>query len=91
MKVIKFSAARKRLRETLDECERTEEPVLIDSINNQMIIVSKKMFDEMNKKALIEPKMYDLLQEIVTNFKHGNSDHTEINDSYIDVIDKLVN
>ncbi len=36
------------------------------------------------------PEMYSLLQEIVTNFKHGNSDHTEINDSYIDVIDNLL-
>ena len=36
------------------------------------------------------PEMYDLLQEIVTNFKHGNSDHAEINDSYIDVIDQLL-
>jgi len=49
MKVIKFSAARKRMREMLDECERTEEPVLIDSINNQMVVVSKKMFDEIMK------------------------------------------
>ena len=36
------------------------------------------------------PEMYHLLQEIVTNFKHGNSDHAEINDSYIDVIDRLL-
>jgi len=49
MKVIKYSAARKRLREVLDECVRTEEPVLIDSINNQVVVVSKKMFDEMNE------------------------------------------
>ena len=49
MKVIKFSAARKRLRETLDECVLTEEPVLIDSINNQVVVVSKKVFDEMMK------------------------------------------
>jgi PHD/YefM family antitoxin component YafN of YafNO toxin-antitoxin module len=50
MKVVKYSAVRKRLRELLDECESTNEPLMIDSVNNQMIVISKAKFDSMNKQ-----------------------------------------
>ena len=50
MKVVNFSAARKRLREVLDVCEQTDEPVLINSINNQMIVISKVRYDNMINK-----------------------------------------
>ena len=49
MKAIKYSAFRKRLRQHLDECEETGEPVLVESINNKMIVISKARYDEIIK------------------------------------------
>ena len=50
MKIVNYSAARKRLRELLDECELTNEPICINSIKNQMIVVSKAQYDTMINK-----------------------------------------
>ena len=50
MKIVNYSAARKRLRELLDECELTNEPICINSIKNQMIVISKTQYDTMINK-----------------------------------------
>ena len=50
MKLIKFSQARDTLRRLLDTCEETGEPVCIQSINNQMIVISKAKYDSMEKQ-----------------------------------------
>ena len=50
MKIIKFSQARDRLRRVLDTCSETGEPVCIQSVKNQMIIISKDKFDSMEKQ-----------------------------------------
>ena len=47
MKVVKFCAFRAKLRIILDECERTNEPVMVESINNQMVVISKEKYDMM--------------------------------------------
>ena len=47
MKIVNYSSARKRLREVLDECEKTKEPVCVVSRNNQMIIISKDQYEMM--------------------------------------------
>ena len=38
----------------------------------------------------ITPKLYAMLEEVLYNFKVGNSDHAEINDEMIGRIDKLL-
>ena len=50
MKIVTSSAARTRLRELLDECELTNEPICINSIKNQMIVISKAQYDTMINK-----------------------------------------
>ena len=50
MKRINYSAARKRLREVLDECVNDSVPVCIVSKNNQVVMVSKTDYDLMIKK-----------------------------------------
>ncbi len=50
MKIITYTEMKTNLRKTLDECERTNEPVCICSRNNQMIVISKAKYDSMNKQ-----------------------------------------
>lgn len=38
----------------------------------------------------VAPDMYKLLEELLTHFCHGNSDHFELNDEKISVIEKLL-
>ena len=47
MKIINYTEAKTNLRKTLDECERTSEPVCIVSRNNQMMLMPKAQYDMM--------------------------------------------
>jgi prevent-host-death family protein len=47
MKIINYTEAKTNLRKTLDECERTSEPVCIVSRNNQMVVISKAQYEMM--------------------------------------------
>ena len=47
MKIVSYSDARANLRKTLDEVERSNEPTCITSKANQVVVISKRMYDEM--------------------------------------------
>ena len=47
VKIVNYSKARKELRSILDEVNNSNEPTCIVSKNNQVVIISKKMYDEM--------------------------------------------
>ena len=50
MKSIKYSNARQTLRTVIDDCVNNNEPVIIESKNNQVVIISKDKFDSMVKQ-----------------------------------------
>jgi len=47
VKIVNYSKARKELRSILDEVEKSNEPTCIVSKNNQVVIISKRMYDNM--------------------------------------------
>ena len=47
MKIVNYSYARKNLRSVLDEVEKSNEPTCIVSKGNQVVIISKRMYDKM--------------------------------------------
>ena len=47
MKIVNYSHARKNFRNVLDEVEQSNEPTCIVSKNNQTVLISKKMYDQM--------------------------------------------
>lgn len=47
MKIVNYSHARKNFRDVLDEVEQSNEPACVVSKNNQAVIISKKMYDQM--------------------------------------------
>lgn len=47
MKIVNYSDARANLRKILDEVEKSNEPTCVTSKVNQVVIISKRMYDEM--------------------------------------------
>ena len=50
LKSIKYSNARQTLRTVIDDCVNNNEPVIIESKNNQVVIISKDKYDSMVKQ-----------------------------------------
>lgn len=50
MKIINYSEARTKLRSVLDEVDQTNEPTFIISKNNQVVVLSKDMYELMIAK-----------------------------------------
>ncbi len=46
MKIVSYSKARLELRSVLDEVSNSGEPTCVISKSNQVVIISKKMYDE---------------------------------------------
>lgn len=51
MKIVNYSEARKNLRVILDEIESSNEPTCVTSKSNQVVIISKRMYDEMIERV----------------------------------------
>jgi len=47
MKTIKYSNARQTLRKVIDDCVNNNEPVMIKSKANDVIVISKAKYDEL--------------------------------------------
>ncbi len=50
MKTIKYSNARQTLRTVIDDCVNNNEPVIIESKANDVVIISKAQYDIMQEQ-----------------------------------------
>jgi PHD/YefM family antitoxin component YafN of YafNO toxin-antitoxin module len=51
METIFYSNARQALRTVIDDCVNNNEPVIIKSKSNDVVLISKKGYDKLNKAA----------------------------------------